>query len=408
MDLSLTQQILLWAFLIALVMGAVVNKTHFCTMGAVSDWVNMDDTGRIRAWLFAIAVALGGVMLMEAFAVADMGLTTSNDTGQPPYRVASFVWPRYIIGGILFGIGMTLGSGCGNKTMVRVGAGNLKSLVVLVVMGAAAALMLYTSFDYYVFLQWMNPVSIDLAANGIQSQEAGAILGGLLGVGNTAVVHYIIGAALVLFLVLFCFKAAEFHGRFDNILGGAVVGLAVIGGWYVTAGPLGQAWLEEIMWATTPPAAAGAQSYTFVSPSGQGLYYLASGLEGSLVTFAMMGMLGVIVGSLVWALVTRGFRLEWFASLGDGVRHVTGGALMGIGGVLGMGCTIGQGVTGFSTLAVGSVLTFASIVFGAALTMKVQYYRMVYEEEASFYSAFVTSLVDMHLLPKGLRRLEAI
>jgi hypothetical protein len=92
----------------------------------------------------------------------------------------------------------------------------------------------------------------------------------------------------------------------------------------------------------------------------------------------------------------------------DFITHVIGGLLMGIGGILGMGCTIGQGITGVSTLAIGSYITLGSIIFGSALTMKIQYYRMVYEDEASFPKALLTSLVDMKLLPGGLRRLDAV
>ena len=81
---------------------------------------------------------------------------------------------------------------------------------------------------------------------------------------------------------------------------------------------------------------------------------------------------------------------------------------MGFGGTLAMGCTVGQAITGVSTLAIGSILTFGAIFLGSALTMKVQYYKMVYEDEASLGKALVTGLVDLHLLPERLRRLEAI
>ena len=43
---------------------------------------------------------------------------------------------------------------------------------------------------------------------------------------------------------------------------------------------------------------------------------------------------------------------------------------MGIGGVVALGCTIGQAVTGFSTLALGSVLAFAAIVSGGIVGVK--------------------------------------
>src|SRR5262245_8876363 len=126
MDFTIHHGVLLTAFMTALVMGAVMAKTQFCTMGAVSDWVNIGDTGRMRAWVFAMAVALAGVLALEAAGTADLYGETF-----PPYRTANFAWLRYLVGGLLFGTGMTLASGCGARTMVRIGGGNLKSLVVL-------------------------------------------------------------------------------------------------------------------------------------------------------------------------------------------------------------------------------------------------------------------------------------
>jgi uncharacterized membrane protein YedE/YeeE len=109
---------------------------------------------------------------------------------------------------------------------------------------------------------------------------------------------------------------------------------------------------------------------------GDAVHYLLNPANFSLVTFGVAGMLGVIAGSLAWALATRTFRVEWFASWGDFGNHAAGGLLMGVGGVLAMGCTIGQAVTGVSTLAVGSMLAFFSIVIGSAGTMKYQYWRI--------------------------------
>ena len=126
MNLSIHVQVLGAVFAIAVVMGAVTSKTNFCAMGAVSDWVNIGDTGRMRAWVFAMAVALAGMIALEGAGIVNL----SGETF-PPYRTANFAWIRYLLGGFLFGVGMTLGSGCGNKTLVRVGSGNLKSVVVL-------------------------------------------------------------------------------------------------------------------------------------------------------------------------------------------------------------------------------------------------------------------------------------
>ena len=121
-----------------------------------------------------------------------------------------------------------------------------------------------------------------------------------------------------------------------------------------------------------------------------------------------MSLCGVIVGSFIYAVSTKGFRVEWFLSLKDFITHAVGAVLMGIGGVLAMGCTIGQGVTGVSTLALGSFMAVISIVLGCALTMKVQFYKMVYEEEATFLKALVAGLVDLKLLPSSMRKLDAV
>lgn len=408
MELEITSKILLAGFVIAFVVGAVANKTNFCTLGAISDWVNMGDVGRLGAWLLAIATALLGVMALQAGGLVDMSMTASGDTSQPPYRMPLFVWPRYLLGGLLFGIGMTLASGCGNKTVLRLGAGNLKSLVVLLTMGAAAYVMMFTNFSYYAFLQWMNPVAINFADYGIESQDLGSLLGGLFGAEEASAWQTGVAAVLGVAALWFAFRSRETRGSLDNLLGGIVIGLAIVALWYITAGDLGQTWLEEIDWMDVKPLATGAQSVTFVAPSGQLIHFLVSGGGSHLVTLSMACLAGIMVGSLVFAVLAGNFRIEWFANLRDFVNHLFGATLMGIGGVLGLGCTFGQGITGVSTLAAGSFLTLAAIVFGSTLTMKVQYYRIAYEEEAGFVTALVASLADLHMLPNSWRRLEAL
>lgn len=407
MELSFAAKVMWASFAIALVMGALVHRSGFCTMGGVSDLINMGDTGRLAAWLLAIAVAMLGVVALQAGGLVDMSLTTANDTSQPPYRVPLFVWPRYIVGGLLFGVGMTLGSGCGNKTVVRLGGGNLKSIFVLAMIGVGAYLMMFTNFGYLVFLQWMNPLAIDFAEYGVASQDVGSLAAAVVG-ADPLQGQIVAGLVIGLALVVYAFRQPTLRGSFDNLLGAFAVGLCVTALWYVTAGELGQAWLDEVSWLEVRPLAVGAQSMTFVSPSGQLINYLAAGAKATLITLGMVVVLGVVVGSLVNALLSRTFRIEWFVDLRDFVYHVVGGLLMGIGGVLSMGCSIGQGITGSSTLALGSFLALVSIMLGCALALKVQYYKLVYEEEAGFTAALLTSLVDLHLLPKGMRRLAAV
>jgi hypothetical protein len=374
MELTIHQQMLLSIFGIAAVMGAVANKTNFCTMGAVSDWINMGDKGRLRAWLLAIAVAMAGVLVLEA-----MGKINLSGTTFPPYRTANFAWLRYLLGGVMFGIGMTLASGCGNKTLVRVGGGNLKSLVVLVIASTMAYLMLWSDFYGIVFDSWMAPLTINLAGAGIKAQTLDGIVGGVMGMESTAALHQTIGGGIVLVLLLYTFSAADFRSNRDNILGGAVVGLAVIAGWYLTGGQWGSEWKEWAEMADTPPSRVEVQSFTFISPMGDSVRYLMDPANFWLINFGIAALAGVIAGSLVYSLIRRSFRIEWFANAGDFANHALGAVLMGVGGVLAMGCTIGQAITGVSTLAVGSMLTFAAIVAGAAATMKFQYWRMMRE-----------------------------
>jgi uncharacterized membrane protein YedE/YeeE len=409
--------LLLAVFIISVVLGAVVNKTNFCTMGAVSDWVNMGDKGRFRAWLLAIAVAMLGVVVLESLGVLRIG------SSFPPYRAGQLIWAENLLGGIVFGIGMTLASGCGNKTLIRIGGGNIKSILVLFVIAVIAYYMINplpgTDQTLYslLFYPWLRP----LAVNAGSAQDLGTLFAGP---EKAVTARLIIGGVLGALLLIYIFKAADFRSSLDNILGGVVVGLAVLAAWYVTSnlqidadGELLSlpAYYEQWDMLTDTnegkPAQAAplsTQSYTFINPMAQTFGYAKAGMPKSLLTFGVVALMGVILGSFLWSVLTRRFRIEWFASFRDFLNHLIGAILMAIGGVIAVGCTIGQGVTGISTLAVGSFIAFVGIVFGSALTMKIQYYQLVYEDEASFPKALITSLVDMKLLPNSMRQLDAV
>jgi uncharacterized membrane protein YedE/YeeE len=370
--LSIHQQLLLTVFAVAVTLGAIAQKTRFCTMGAVSDWVNMGDTGRMRSWVFAMAIALSGVVILEAMGTVDLSAETF-----PPYRSATFAWLRYIVGGLMFGIGMTLASGCGNRTLVRIGGGNVKSLTVLLVAALCAYLMLWTPLFEAAFLPWIRATSIDLARYGVKNQEVGSILAAMLGLSATRDLNLIISAFVALGLLVWVFASRDFRESPDNVLGGAAVGLAVVAGWYLTGGPLGRAWKEYADMATEIPSRVQTQSLTFVAPMGDAVRYLTHPFDVSLINFGVVALGGVILGAFVYSIFSKGFRYERFFTVKDFAAHVLGGALMGIGGVVAMGCTIGQAVTGISTLAMGSILVFFSMVIGAAATMRYQYWRIV-------------------------------
>ena len=178
--------------------------------------------------------------------------------------------------------------------------------------------------------------------------------------------------------------AKSFRRSFDNLLAGITVGLIIPLGWYVT-GVLGADDFNPVR----------VESYTFIAPTAESLMYLLT-FTGSTISFGVAAVFGVILGSFLYVVSTGRFRLETFSDRDDMVRHILGGVFMGFGGVLALGCTIGQGVTGMSTLALGSLLSLVSIVFGSALTMKIQYYRL---DDLGFLAALRQSLADMRLFP---------
>jgi len=353
-------------FVLAFVFGFVGNRTNFCTMGAVSDVVNMGDWNRMRMWLLAIAVAIAGAQLLELSGVVKL----SNSI----YPGPNFTWLSYIVGGLLFGIGMTLGSGCGSKTLIRVGAGNLKSLVVLLIMAVAAYMTLRGLFGQF-RVDVLEQARVQLASG----QDLPSLAARALGAERTTLA-WVAMIVVAGGLGTFALAKREFW-TFDNLLGGIVVGLVIVGGWYLS-GKVGYVTedpnsLQEAWVATNT---GRMESLSFVAPQAFLLELLMFWTDKSkLVTFGIASVLGVIAGSAAHALVSRSFRWEGFRDAADTGRHLVGGTLMGFGGIVGLGCTIGQGITGFSTLALGSIIAFVSIVAGAAATMKYEYWRMMRE-----------------------------
>ena len=344
------------AFLLAFVFGAVGNKTHFCTMGAVSDWVNMGHTGRLRMWLLAMAVALLGSSALHLAGVVDLSKSI--------YPGPNFTWLSYLVGGFLFGVGMTLGSGCGSKTLIRVGAGNLKSLVVYIFLGIAAYMTLRGLFGAF---------RVGVLEKATLTLPQGQDLVSLTGV-HRALIAALIGGAMLAFI----YASREFRSNFDYTLGGVVTGLVVVGGWYVS-GHVGYVaedpnTLQEAFVATNT---GRMESFSFVAPFAFTLEYLMLWTDKSkLITYGIASAAGVIAGSAAYALATRSFRWEGFRDAEDTANHIVGGVLMGFGGITALGCTIGQAISGFSTLALGSIMTFLAIVAGSAATMKYQVWRI--------------------------------
>jgi uncharacterized membrane protein YedE/YeeE len=369
MDASvLVKTIVWWGFGLGIVFGFIANKTNFCTMGAVSDVVNMGHWGRMRAWLLAIAVAMIGTNLLAYFGYLDLSKTI--------YTGSNFPWLAYIVGGLCFGVGMTLASGCANRTLVRVGGGNLRSVVVFIYLGFAALVTLKGILGAFRVNVLQAPaVTIQLD----HGQTLPALLSGMFGL-SPSTLQPVIAGVIGLAILIFVFKDRTFRNSLDNNLSGLIIGLLVIGGWYLT-GHLGFGENPDTLEMTYMGTNSHlAESMSFVAPTGYTLEYWAYWTDASnIVTFGVATVFGVGIGSFLYALVTKSFRWEAFSSAQDMFYHIIGGTLMGFGGVTAMGCTIGQGITGVSTLSLGSFLALASIIAGSAITMKIQYSIMMRE-----------------------------
>ncbi|MBL8396391.1 MAG: YeeE/YedE family protein [Candidatus Accumulibacter sp.] len=362
MDPMSTASIVLWlAFALGAAFGAVASHTRFCTMGAVADIVNLGDWTRMRMWLLAIAVAILGSAVLHVGGQIDLDKSI--------YRTPSFNWLSHLLGGLSFGFGMVLASGCGARTLVRIGAGNLKALVVFIVLGLVAYMSMRGVLGVF-RVQVLEQVSMYLAAG--QGLPAMLVRFGLAPRAALPLCALVIGGGLLAFVFI-----SRDRLSFDIVLGGVVVGLLVTAGWYVS-GHLGYLaedpeTLQEAFLATN---SGRMESLTFVAPQAYTLELLMLWSDSSRrLTFAIASGLGVIVGSLAHALCSGNFRWEGFHDVEDTVNHLVGAVLMGFGGVVAMGCTIGQGISGVSTLAVGSFLTLFSIIAGARLALAYQYWR---------------------------------
>ena len=351
------------AFALAFVFGAVAYRVSFCTMGAITDIVNFGDWRRMRMWLLAIAVAIAGTAALQSAGLIDTAKTIYTNSKVP--------WVSHLVGGFLFGFGMTLASGCGSKTLIRAGAGNLKSVIVLMFLAAAAYMTLKGAFAPW-RVNGLDTIRWDL---GTATSDLPALA---MSTGIGAAARLWLPILVALGLAAFIFANRDFRTTPELVVGGLVIGAVIVGGWYVS-GHLGYLpedpqTLEEKFVATD---SGRMESYSFVAPTAYLLELLLLWTDQSrLLTFGIAGVLGMLAGSAAVAVATRTFRWEGFASVEDVGNHVVGAILMGFGGVTALGCTIGQGLTGVSTLAVGSILSLGAIIVGSVMAVKYQMWRI--------------------------------
>ena len=354
-----TLLVLAVAFTASLGLGFVLHRSHFCSMGAVSDWFITGNTRRARQWGLAVATGMLGFAALMVFS----GISPLHTI----YNTQRLPWLSLLLGGGLFGMGMVLGSGCASKALVRLGAGNLKSLVVLLAMGLAALATL-RGISAVWRVQWMDRVDLPLGPGPFVSQWLGQLLGWDLPLAAPVM-------AFVLAVMLMGWALASRTTRTaETLVPGVVVGLLSVLLWWCS-GVL--AWVPEhpetleSVFLTT--SSGRMESMSFVAPTAywlDALLYYSDGTKR--LTFGMALLPGVLLGSSLSAWRSGTFRWEGFTQTPDLARHLLGGCLMGVGAVMAMGCTFGQGLSGLSTLSLSSVLATLGMVLGAMATLQWQ------------------------------------
>lgn len=363
-DISQLSRAVLWAaFVIAFLLGAVMQKTSFCTMGAIADVFLMDSWDRLRQWSLAIGIAIIGFALMSSLGWIDPLKSI--------YTSSKLLILSTLLGSTLFGLGMVLASGCGSKTLVRIGGGNLKSLIVFLVLGLSAYMSL-KGFLGVIRVNTLDTVFISFAT----TQDLPSLLSSYIGLARTEL-HLILGIVIGGVFILFALIRKSFW-TIENLLAGIGVGLAICAIWWVS-GYLGYVaedpnTLEEVFIASN---SGKMESLSFVAPYAYTLDWLMFYSDVSKVlSIGIVAVAGMILGSACVAITTKSFRWESFRNSEDTANHLIGGVFMGFGGVTALGCTIGQGLSGISTLALGSFLALPGFILGAYLGLRYLQFRM--------------------------------
>lgn len=329
-------------FAIGMVFGVVGLLSGFCLLSGVREWWTAGDGRKIRSYAVALAVAIVGAQFLAGAGIADISKSL--------YLQPSFSAPLIFAGGLLFGLGMVLANGCASRALVLLGKGNMRSLVVLIVMAVAAQMALkgLLAPARVAILQWtqVTPAAV-----------SGPAMLATLGLdGSTA--HFTAALLAATGLGLFAFSDRRFQSAYGQIAAGVAVGLLVTSGWLATG------WL-----AADDFEPVAVTSLTFIAPVADTVQFtmLSTALSAN---FGIALVWGVIAGSVLTSLLTGRFKLEGYESPTHMLRSISGAALMGVGGAMAYGCSVGQGLTGLSTLAVPSLIAAAGILAGAAFGIR--------------------------------------
>jgi uncharacterized protein len=340
--LDTTQIVILAALAIGLIYGSVGLLSGFCMLSSLRGWWAEGDGRLVRTYALAMGTAIAASQMLAAAGLVDLGKSI--------YLQSTFSAPVMFLGGLLFGYGMVLSNGCGSRALVLLGRGNLRSLVVVIILAIFAQMALkglIAPARIAMVGAWQTNAAINSLPALLSSLGLGAV-------GARMIAASVLGALLI----IFAFAYAPFRQSPGQIGAGIAVGLLVAAGWYAT-GFLGADDFNPVP----------VTSLTFIAPIADALQYVMLS-TGSTLNFGIVTVFGVFFGSLITALLTGRFHLEAYQSPRHMLRSAGGAALMGAGGVMAFGCSIGQGLTGLSTLALASFIAVAGIMLGTAAGLR--------------------------------------
>ncbi|MBT9289532.1 YeeE/YedE family protein [Hyphomicrobiaceae bacterium 22] len=310
---------------------------RLCSFGALEDWITIGDARRLKVFALAFVIALVGTQALVVAGLLDPAHTTYVPAAVPIVGI--------VFGSLAFGVGMSLVGTCGLGSLVRLGGGDLRSLVVVLVFAGMAYAALRGS---------LNGVRIDVIErirlpmpDGTRS-DLPALIEAWSG---TAGGRLAATGLLVAPLIVWILRDRRLLRTPRMLAAGMTLGFGVVAGWAATT-----LLADEF-------AAARPQSLTFVGPVARAVLGLVIG-AGDAAEFGAASVFGVIAGSWIAARAKDQFHWEAFDDQREMRRHIAGAALMGLGGVAAGGCTIGQGLTAGSLLAVSWPFALAGLYLG--------------------------------------------
>ncbi|MBX9647823.1 MAG: YeeE/YedE family protein [Xanthobacteraceae bacterium] len=330
----------LGGFAIGAVAGFAVRHARLCSFGAIEDALMGRDSRRLRIFGLALGIAILGTQSLIISGILRPALT-------------SFVLPEVplaaiLLGSIMFGIGMAMVGTCGFGSLVRLGTGDLRSLIVVLILGATAYATLRGVLAPF-RIDMLERISITMPDR--TSSDMASLTSHALGLDVRAILAIAVGTGLCLLAL----GDARLRRAPRLLSAGIVLGVLVVAGWIVT-GSLGDDFDTPIR----------PQSLTFVSTIGKALYAGVLNVS-SFADFGVGSVFGVVAGSCLAAWRSAELRWEAFDDDHEMRRYLIGAALMGVGGILAGGCTIGQGLTAGSMLALSWPFAVGGMVLGARL-----------------------------------------